>query len=169
MLDETLGELREVYPQLRSSSDPPTFDEYLRQRTSDEDDRTLLENLPQLITSARIGEFLNNLHWLAIDIPEGQPELLLSDDPLARTNGLRVTGGHVAMPLSPRRLMVATWERELAQLFDRAPVRQLVRNMNKWTVESARHFVVARTKAQDKFIRRYFGSNRKPPLQDMAR
>jgi hypothetical protein len=159
-----LTKLRDHYPDLRSSSDPESFDEYLARRDPQDTERGVLRVLPRLLTNPKIEGFVSSMHWQAIDIPAHQPELLLSDNPVLRTNGLRVPGGHWAMPLSPRRLMVATWERELAANIGKEPIREVVRAMNKWTVESARHFVVSTSTAQMGYIARHFGTNPKVPL-----
>jgi hypothetical protein len=161
---ETLPDLRDRYPQLRSAADPLTFDEYVDQRDPLETERSLLQTLPQLIANPRIGQFLNNMYWIKFDVPAGERELLLSDNPLARTNGIKVPGGHLAMPLSPRRLLVAMWERSMIDKFDEMPLRELTRNMNRWTVQSARHFVVASDLSQQAFIRKHFGADPKPAL-----
>lgn len=167
--DQTLPELRDRYVELRQAGEPETFEEYVAQRDPIETEQSLMWSLPQLIANPRIGQFLNDMHWMAFDVPLGQRELLLSDNPLARTNGIRTRGGHLAMPLSPRRLLVATWERQTALNFDTMPIKKLVAAMNKWTVESARHFVAASSVAQQNFIRGYFGADPKPALNESVR
>lgn len=161
---QIMPDFRRDYPSMRGEGDPADFDAYVAQRDAVETERSLLRALPRVIANPRIGDFVADMHWLGIDIPEGQPELLLSDDPLARTNGLKNDRGHLAMPLSPRRLMVATWKRELARRFETMPARELVRNMNAWTVKSARHFVVSTDTRQEPYIRKHFGTDPKPPL-----
>lgn len=164
MWQEMIPEVRERYETLRTSTDPETFEEYVAQRDPAETDRSLMWNLPHLIANARIGSVLNQMEWHALDVPVAEPSLLLSDDPLARTNGILNPGGHLAMPLSPRRLLVVAHEADTMRSIDRMPIRQLVKNMNKWTVESARHFVVATDLSQAPFIRKRFGTNPKTPL-----
>jgi len=41
-------------------------------------------------------------------------------------------------------------------------LRTIVRQMNIWTVEGARHFVVSRDLRQTRFIENHFGANPKP-------
>ena len=94
--------------------------------------------------------------------PEGGVDYLLSDDPLARTNGLKRPDGHLAIPISPRRLAVGVYEQKFLDEFRRLEPRELVRRMNIWTVEGARHFVVSTDRKQTRFIANRFGRNPKP-------
>jgi hypothetical protein len=124
-------------------------------------DRTVMWALPNLMMSPRIGRFINNLHWTVVDLPPGAPSLLLSDDPLARTNGLARPGGHMAMPISPRRLLLLAWDLTVLDAVRQAGARELARNMNKWVVEGARHFVAAQDRSQTRFIANRFGRDPK--------
>lgn len=152
------------YLELRRPADPPTYDEFLAARNPLETERTTLEFLPKLLTGQKIGDFMTKLDWLTFDVPPGEFELLLSDNPLLRTGGLTLPGAHMAMPLSPRRLLVAVPERAVALHIDKQPVGRLVKALNRWTVESARHFVVARDLSQQLFIQRHFGVAPQPPI-----
>ncbi len=155
-------ELRERYLELRKPGDPDTIEDYFAMRGSEESERSLLMTLPQLISNPTLGEHIVSMHWVYIDVPFGQLGLLLSDDPLARTNGILAPGGHFAMPLSPRRLLVIAPERSTIERFNRTPIGQLVRSVNRCTVESARRFVVAQSLAQADYIRASFGRDPKP-------
>lgn len=161
---QLMKEVRERYLELRTVHDPATFEQYMDQRDPMQTDQHTLSNLPHLLSNPRICQVLNNMPWGQFTVPVGERTLLLSDNPLARSNGLLNDGGHLAMPLSPRRLLIVAPRRETMQSFDRVPIRQLVRAMNQWTVSSARHFVVATDRLQDSFIKKHFGSEPKPSL-----
>lgn len=120
MWTEVLENVRDQYSDLRSDTDPASFEEYVSSREPAAAEQSLLWGLPELIANPRIGQFVNDMHWAARDIPFNQPELLLSDNALARTNGIRVPGGHLAMPLSPRRLLLIAWERDFAERLKRS-------------------------------------------------
>jgi hypothetical protein len=111
--------LRAEYPTKRSSTDPESFDEYLATRDDIETEQNLLAGLPALISHPRITGYLDRSHWASFDVPPGEHELLLSDNPIARTNGLRNPGGHLAMPLSPRRLLVVAEDRTRSSAWTR--------------------------------------------------
>ena len=120
--------------------------------------------LPRIAINTKIAGFLHRLHWLIMDVPEGRYDLLLSDDPLARTNGLATPQGHLAMPLSPRRMLIGAYDAEFARHLRVANPRDLLKGMNDWTVQSARHFVCARDRGSELYIRKHFGTQPKRPL-----
>jgi hypothetical protein len=161
MWRRALEELRDT-----GRATPEAVEEYLSASGSQEDVKAILRNLPALISNPNIGQFLNDCHWIRVPIPADEIELLLSDDPLARTNGLRTEDGHVAMPLSPRHFLVAGYKRETVDRIGSMKIRHLVKNMNKWTVSRARHFVVASDTSQAHFIERHFGTDPIPGLLD---
>lgn len=154
---DTIPELRERYPELRTASDPATFDEFLAQRQPSETDRSTLDILPDLIFNQNIVGFINGLSWVRLEIPAPLPQLLISDDPVIRTNGLRTPKGHLAMPLSPRKLFVAAWREETLLQVRHTPIEILVSKMNTWMVEGARHFVGGADDTYDAYIRDNFG------------
>jgi hypothetical protein len=148
------------YPRLRGEGDPPTFEEYRALHTPAQVDRLVLRVLPTILFSERVGVFMNDMHKRYFDLPHGLPKLLISDSPLAMTNGLQTDGGHYALPLSPRRLLIAAHERSTIQRASEAKLKELVVNMNRWAVEQARYFVAATDRTQDRFVRNRFSLGR---------
>lgn len=164
---DSLG-MREEYPNMRRAEDPATYDDFMALRTDGEKRGSAVRTAVEMIGKTNIARILTEIHWLAIDIPTG-PALLLSDDSLARNNGLAKKEGHFAMPLSPSRLLVGAWHPHTLATFENAKPRELAKAMNRWTVESAKEFVVAPSDRQDFFIRKHFGRDPKPTLADIAR
>jgi len=160
--DQTVPEVRHRYAELRTLNDPETVEEYEASLTAEDRERAVMRNFVRVIANPNIGNFLNRLHWSALDQPNHCPDYLLSDDPLARTNGLKRPDGHLAIPISPRRLAVGVYEQKFLDEFRRLEPRELVRRMNIWTVEGARHFVVSTDRKQTRFIANRFGRNPKP-------
>jgi hypothetical protein len=145
------------YPRLRGKGDPPTFEEYRSKLSPQLADRLILRVLPTILFSEKIRVFLNDLHKRYFDIPRDLPHLLISDSVLVMTNGLQITGGHYAIPLSPRRLLIAAFEKATIEQATEMKARHLVEKMNTWIVERAQHFVGALDRSQDRFIRNRFG------------
>lgn len=162
--DQMSAQLRHHYDELRGEGDPPTYEEYEASLAPDERQRAALRLLPQLMLNARVGTFMINMRWRVFSIEEDCPQLLMSDDPVARTNGIANPNGHLAMPLSPSRLLVMAGSDSTMRSISSMRRRDLARNMNEWTVESARRFVVAVDRRQERFIRNRFGINVKPSL-----
>jgi hypothetical protein len=162
--DETVPEIRERYAELREPDDPETVEEYEASLTSVDKERSLMRNFPRVIVNPNIGKFLNNLHWTVLENPKDCPDYLLSDDPLVRTNGLKRPNGHLAIPVSPFRLVVGAYETKFLRELRALKPRELVAQMNTFIVEGARHFVVCRDLRQTRFIANRFGGNPRPGL-----
>lgn len=163
-LDDSLARFKDRYQDVRKSTDPETFAEFVLRYDDCRREQEILRVYPDLVRSENMMRALGQLQWMMAEAPAGVPDLLLSDDPLARTNGLKTEGGHIAMPLSPRRLLIGAWDATAIRSLRPMRSRDLFRNMNRWTVEGARHFVASRDRAQDRFIRNRFGVNIKPPV-----
>lgn len=160
--DETIPALRARYDELRTPDDPPTVEEYEATLTAADRERAVMRNIVRSIVNPNIGNFINSLHWSAFDRPDDCLDYLLSDDPLARTNGLKNAEGHLAIPISPSRLAVGAYDEKFLDEIRRMKPKDLVKRMNTWTVEGARHFVVSRDLRQSKFIQNRFGINVRP-------
>lgn len=152
------------YQDMRSPTDPTEYSEYIARRSDHAIETDVLRNLPYLIMNKNISEHLVKCHWVKFPVPDNEIELVLSDDPLLRTNGIMVPGGHFAMPLSPRQLLIIAPERSTIKNIDRVPIKHLVKEMNSWSVQSARKIVVASNLDQMKFISKHFGTVPRPPM-----
>lgn len=155
--------LRKDYADKRRDSDPASFDEF-RSSISDQDiAHTAQRMLTDIIYNKKIGQFLNNMPAVVIELPDSANDFLISDDPFVRTNGIKTDRGHIAIPISPRRLFVSA-SHEVLQVIRGFTPKELATNVNTWVVESGRFFVGARDRSQDRFIRNRFSCNLKPPL-----
>ena len=164
-----IEEMRAQYPIRRRATDPECFDDFVASHSREDIERSVMGVLPTLFTSQRIGQFLNDLHKRVIDTPPHVPTFLLSDEPLARTNGMMNESGHYAIPLSPRRLLVAAYTRKTLDVIVNQGEKRLVTSVNRWIVESARHFVAGVDRTQDRFIRNRFGIDLKSPVSQRVR
>ena len=144
---------------------PDTAREYLTSLTDEDGLHSTMITLPQLIASRRVIELVHNFHWAHYDVPEGSPDLLLSDCPVFLSNGLDNPSGHLAMPLSPQRMVVMAKERRVIEDLNRENPKHIVKRMNRLTVRSAREFVVATDLSQERFISRHFAAD---PAQSLV-
>lgn len=164
IFERTILGLEHRYDELRAPDHPPTFREFVATIDEADPERKTLEVIPRLVVNSNILKFLRGMHWAVLVMKDLWPNLLLSDDPLVRTNGLRNDGGHVAIPLSPNHLMIGAWQVEKISEFRRSDPLFLVKQVNKQTVETAREFVVATDERQRCFVENRFGKNPRPPL-----
>lgn len=154
---DVLESTRAKYSTLRTTTDPENFDEYLACQTPSERRKTALAVLPATMANPKLGQFLNDMPTRVFTLPDNVRSFLLSDDPIARTNGLQQDIGHIALPLSPRKLFVSAYKQATLDQITKQKPNELVAAMNKWTVESARYFIAAQDRSQDQFIRNRFG------------
>lgn len=152
------------YEEMREPHDPETFDAWKDSLTEEDAERSYLRVLPDVMANFRIGRVITNLIWLRVDLTPDCPDLLLSDDPLARTGSFVSDNAHFAMPLSPRRMLIAARHQRTLDTFASMPIRETSTALNRWVVEGARHFVAARDRSQTRFIANRFGTDPKPPL-----
>ena len=161
---ESLDAAQQRYSELRREPDAPTFEEYKASLTSAEIRRSVIRSIPSLMTNPNIGQFMADMPTRIFTMPPEANEFLLSDDPIARTNGLKTEGGHFAIPLSPRRLFLSAWKSETLDQIAATGSSEITQAMNKSTVEGARCFVVSKNGGQDRFIRNRFGQSPRKPL-----
>jgi Protein of unknown function (DUF4238) len=155
--EETLDLTGASYSELRASTDPETFAEYRAGLTAAQKRKTALNVIPSMMNNEVIGQFMNDMPTRLFTLPPQARDFLISDDPIARTNGLKKAGGHFAIPTSPRKLIVSAWQEDTLDQIANLRPDILSMTMNKSTVEGARYFVAARDISQDRFIRNHFG------------
>lgn len=161
---KTLRNIGSRYQQLKTDEDPDFLEDYIASHTDEEIYDYVLRHFPNTMMSERVGQFLNDLQRIVIDIDNKVPNFLISDAIPIRTNGLANRGGHYAIPLSPTRLLVAAHEYETLKLIKGLSAKELVTSVNTWIVERARRFVGSTDCKQDRFIRNRFGRSPIDPV-----
>ena len=147
-------ELREKYPDLRSSDDPPDFDEWLKVKGSSAPD--LVEGLIKLlIDSDNIGPVLNGMRW-AVHEANGDFGFLTGDMPILLSNGLGHNRAFVMLAIGPSRIFIAAHDPEVIKSFTTQSANALQRGLNDACVRQSRHIVVAHRASQTRFVDRRF-------------
>ena len=162
----------EVVEQLRQDDGERNLDELERQLVDGgvtEAERLTLLGLPRLTANPNVIGFLLRMHWRVYTFPNSEREFLLSDNPVVQSDGIDQEEGHIAMPLTPRKLLVMTRDAAFQNTIAHIRPADLVRSVNTWIVESARHFVVARDLSQKRFIENRFGKWPKPALTQIQK
>ncbi len=162
--EETVREIGPRYAQMKGPDDPETIDEYIREGMNGAAYDQVLEHFPDTMMSSRVGQFLNNLHHAYLTTSPPANTFLISDGVPIRTNGLATDGAHYAIPLSPRRLLVAAHQKKTLRDISAMTTKDLVTQVNRWIVEKAENFVAATDKRQERFIRNRFGVDQIAPM-----
>ena len=63
--------------------------------------------IQQVIDSQLVGNHVNRMIWTILQPPSSYP-FLTSDRPVIMTNGLSEPGSHLALPIGPKRLFIAS-------------------------------------------------------------
>lgn len=156
--------MEKEYPSRRSANDPLTYEEFAAQSDKRDFTRRLFRILRRLAFNQNILQHMSQMHWFTVDVPEGAYPLLLSDDPLLRTNGLRAPDGHMATPLSPTRLLIGTNTAKYADAIWRMRRKDIAARMNLAAVAAARELVAAPDLRQSAFVEKHFSIKLRPPL-----
>jgi hypothetical protein len=152
-VDRVDPRVEEEYAALRGPDDPPTMADYIAAEPAEIKEKSLFEAFMRLMDNPKIGRQLNPMHWRVLDLPpDGGHELLTSDRPVVHTNGLRAKGGHLALPIGPRKLFLAAIEISTVEAICRSDPRALTKEMNTLVTESAARFVYGTDDAQLRFV-----------------
>jgi hypothetical protein len=98
--------------------------------------RAALITVSRLMQNTEVEETLNSMLWTVYDL--GLPELhfFTSDRPVVMTNGIGNKGGHLAIPISPRKLFLA---------FRDADIKAQILAMSPWDIHDNVNAVVVRS------------------------
>ena len=152
------------YLATKEPTDPPTYREFLAAVPEVEVEQHLFEIFFSLVDHPAVGERINSMIWRTYTFPLHCYPLLTSDRPMIRTNGLAQKGGHLALPIGPRRLFVASHDPDVINgLWASAP-KVLAAEVNKNTVESAVKYVYGVNDANIRFVENRFGRTPQPRI-----
>jgi hypothetical protein len=117
--------------------------------------------LRRFIANDEIGLLILGMIGGTMDLSKTPYRLLTSDRPVIMTNGLGYTTSHLALPLSPTMLFVATNTQEMMDELRAMGRHDLARNCNRWTVRHAVKYVWAQDHSHDELIEREMSADAK--------
>jgi hypothetical protein len=152
------GPLAEArYDSARSSEHPEQFSEYLKSQPTTMKERHLFQTIYNLINNASVGTKINKMKWRVLESPAAAPTFLTSDRPVIRTTSLCGKMAHIALPLTPRLLFIATPDLNFITSVLKADQIKLVKSVNCQIVEGAQRFVYGCDDSQLRFVQNRFG------------
>jgi len=159
-------ETEATYLAQRQPGAPETFSEFLVGQPERVREATMFKMLNTLLEGESVGTHINQMHWRVLRTPDSAPLLLTSDRPVIRTNGLDSAGSHIALPIGPRFLFLASHDTEFLQGILKANQTALVKECNRQVVGAAVRLVFATDERQKPFIKKWFGKQPQPRLMD---
>lgn len=155
--------LNEKYLAQRPADWPDSLEAAASMLGSDFADQAAMHVFRQSIDNKERGEHLNNMVWNVVEVVQNE-EFLMSDAPVRIFGGMKESSFYVAMPISPRKLFIATNTETLAATIATLDGEEIVARANRSVVGRARLFVAATDKSQSTFIEGHFGIEEKPSL-----
>lgn len=155
-LSQPLDDVDAQYAELKGPDDPPTYEEYAVKHDPLIFDRITMFEFPRLALNEMIGTHLLRMHWFVMKPSEGA--FLISDEPVIMQAGLAKPMGHIAVPIGPKTLFLATFDIPTQKVIARMECKAIVREVNRQVVGRASCFVAAQDEQQDRFIRNRFGT-----------
>jgi hypothetical protein len=152
-----LEEIREDYPKMRRPSDPETFDEYKAAFLLNPADIPATRVLPVLLKSKRVVRELASFQWRTVTVNAAKHPLLTSDRPVIMSNGLIREDAHIVLPITPRRLFVATKNEETFNSFRSMATIDLAEAVNNQVAKQAYTFVYGIDDTQLRFVANRLG------------
>lgn len=124
--------------------------------------------MPKIVFNEAIPDKLESMEWMILTRYDDCPSIPLSDEAVMRPFGLQEERGHPATPLTPNKLLIGVGNRRFGQYLRSINRKEIVKELNKSTVQSAREFVVSIDNRQDGIIHKHFGAAPKRPLASAA-
>jgi hypothetical protein len=147
----------ERYARMRKPGMPETATEFLEMLNAGEAKERAFRIFAESMYADRTTAHIMKLPWRIFDYSAADHKLLLSDHSVVLVP-LHTPDGHIAMPLSPTKLLIAATSERTKAIANSISPRQAVRIMNKLAVERAQHYVIAKDVGQDVFVKRHFGA-----------
>jgi hypothetical protein len=144
------------YDEIRTTSDPPNFEDYWNAQLSDFVGRVWIQANQRTIDSKKIGDHINSLIWQVIEI-HGAYTFITCDRPIIMTNGMIAPGSHLALPIGPRKLFLATNTPNVIRSIEQRESDELATFVNNRIAQQARRFCIATDDTHLRFFAKRFG------------
>jgi hypothetical protein len=99
--------------------------------------RMALTVIVEMIQGTGVEEVINKMRWSVYNLASSKLEFLTSDRPVIMTNGIGRWGGHLAIPLSPRKLFLAFADEAIQREMKSRTAEDIVSTVNNRVVRCA--------------------------------
>jgi hypothetical protein len=100
---------------------------------------------------------LASFKWQTLAVDTAKYPLLTSDRPVIMSNGLIQQDAHVVLPISPRRLFIATKNEDTFEIFHEMNPNKLAEAVNNQVAQQAHRFVFGCDDSQLRFVANRLG------------
>jgi Protein of unknown function (DUF4238) len=144
------------YREIRTPDDPETYEEFVA-KAGHPAGRASALAMQTIIDSPAMGGRLNEMRWTIIGFKNETHSLLTSDRPIIMTNGLVKPNDHLAMPIGPRQLFLATNTMDTERAIMAMGARSVMGQVNERVTSQARRYVYGIDDSQLRFVRNRLG------------
>lgn len=155
------------YEQIRKPGDPPLFEDRVLRDDENALEKIALRLFTHSIDDAERGAFISNMSWNVLTLDGSGHDFLISDNPVIASNGIARRGGHIAIPIGPKKLFLATGTHDTHVDICSKPSALIASMVNVLVVERASHFVAGTDDRQRRFVENRFG--RSPEISIVQR
>jgi hypothetical protein len=167
--EKVVDRYKSRYPEIRTPSDPETFEEFRKRFLANPFNTTMQPYLDRIIDSERVLTFIAEMQWGILDTWGAKDRLLTSDRPIIMTNGLAADDSHLVIPISPTHLFLAINKDHTRRHIMRMGKNELVRVSNQRVSEQARRFVYGFSDALLPVVSKFLGKMLpSSPLENMS-
>lgn len=114
------------YEARKDDQHPPTFQEFWDEIRPTMIERMWIRLIQSNIDDIEVGNHFNNLVWRVVDF-HGSDTLLTGDRPIIMTNGMVAPDSHLAIPIGPRKMFLATQNIEYSNFLAQGDFRSIHR------------------------------------------
>lgn len=164
MTADYLGHWEKKYQEVRKPDDATTLHQHMTNLHADTHDRSAMSALVSMLNGGNVAKKIHSMIWHIIDTSDSDFDFLTSDRPIIRTNGLMIEGGHLALPIGPRKLFVAAKDEAALRPIVALSSRKLVRECNRQICDYAVKFVYGIDDSQLPFVTKHFATKDQPRL-----
>jgi len=136
-LRQSLNQNPEEYDELNNDGELETLEEWTENQYPGLIDNFGLSFFHELIDNPTYGNKILRMKWWMCDFNEVRHDLLLSDHPCIFTHGINDPNCVIALPISPKKAFMTTQNDNLANRLRQMPPRDLVQNLNEFSLRQA--------------------------------
>lgn len=159
--DKSSDATQKGYEAIRMPDDPATFEEKMATVDPLVEFKVRLNMIIRALNNPVIGNHINGMKWVVVDVTASPQILLTSDRPVTIYN-LREPEGNLFLPISPTKLFVAANNEATLSGLSRQTQRAIVEKSNELVVTRARRYVYSRDKYNEPYIRRHMSTKLEP-------
>jgi hypothetical protein len=157
--DPNSDELNKKYREIKRPEEPDTYEEYIA-NAGHPAGRASAIAMQTMIDNPRMGGPLNQMRWSVVTFTNTMHTLLTSDRPIIMTNGLAKPRDHLALPIGPLSLFVATNTEESDNVIKSIDPGHLIQQVNDRVASQARRYVWGTDDNQLRFVANRLGQKK---------